>query len=404
MNACGLIVEYNPFHNGHAYHISKAKSKTAADCMIAVMSGSFLQRGEPAVIDKFHRARAALHSGIDIVVELPYVYAVQSSHLFAKGSVLTLHELGVNSICFGSESGNIQDFIHGYERYMNNKTLYQDSLKHWLKAGKSYPNAGKLAYEAIGLTNGEMDLSKPNNILGFSYVKTILDNELAIEPVTIKRKNSDYHDTEITGSIASATSIRKQLLEHKMNIQELDHTMPNATINELQNYQERATTLHHWESYFPLLHYRVLTMKMEDLASIHGVEEGLEYRIKKTAKDATSFYNWVGAIKTKRYTWTRIQRVFVNLLTNTTKQDIESLTYSKSVPYVRLLGMTEKGQEYINSRKKEMEIPIYSKLSGNLHPLLELEERATDAYYSILPTVNRYTLKKQELKGPVRIS
>lgn len=401
MNACGLIVEYNPFHNGHEYHINQAKHESNADCIIAVMSGSFLQRGEPAIMDKFHRAKAALLSGIDIVVELPYVYAVQGSDLFAQGAVMTLHEMGVSSICFGSESGKIQSFIQAYENVDKNKQTYINNLKIALQAGKSFPDASKLAYDSIGLVQNEFDLSKPNNILGFSYVRTILANNLPIDPITIKRKNSDYHDTEITGSIASATSIRKQLLEHQVKLSELEFTMPPSTIKELVAYESKASTLHHWELYFPLLHYRVMTMTTEELSRIQGIDEGLEHRIKKTAKEASSFYNWVERIKTKRYTWTRIQRIFVHLLTNTKKETIHMLTSPFSVPYVRLLGMTTKGQAYLNRRKKEINVPLYQKLSRNLHPMLEVEERATSAYYSILPTANRYALIEQELKGPI---
>lgn len=403
MKACGLIVEYNPFHNGHYYHLEQAKAKTNADCMVAVMSGSFLQRGEPAIIDKFHRAKAALMTGIDIVVELPYVYAVQSSDLFAKGSVLTLQALGVDSICFGSESGNIDTFIKGYDDYKDNQVTYQRELKHGLHAGMSFPEASKRAYESIGLTQGGIDLSKPNNILGFSYVKTILEHKLPIQPLTIKRKNSGYHDTEITSSIASATSIRKQLFNQQTPLSELKHTMPPSTINELENYLGMATTLHNWEPYFPFLQYRVLTMSLEELALIHGMEEGLEHRIKQTAKHVTSFYDWIAAIKTKRYTWTRIQRIFVHLLTNTTKSEIDELTAPNSISYIRLIGMTKKGQAYLNQQKKQMNMPIYPKLSRNPHPMLHIEERATNAYYSILPVQSRYTLWKQELRGPVII-
>ncbi|MEN2766555.1 nucleotidyltransferase [Ornithinibacillus xuwenensis] len=401
MNTCGLIVEYNPFHNGHAYHIQQAKKKSNADCMIAVMSGSFLQRGEPAVIDKFHRAKAAISSGVDIVVELPFVFAVQSSDLFSKGAVLTLHELGVDSICFGSESGNINNFIQGYSDFINQQPVYQDALKKALNEGLAFPEASRKAYQSIGLTTEDMDLSQPNNILGFSYVKTILENQLPIQPLTIKRKSSNYHDSEITGNIASATSIRKQLFEHQARLSDLTHTMPSATITALMEYEEKAQALHHWESYFPLLHFRVITMSLEQLSHIHGMEEGIEYRIKKTAKEAKSFHDWVERIKTKRYTWTRIQRIFVHLLTNTTKCEIQTLTSQSSVPYVRLLGISQKGQDYLNTRKKKMEVPIYSKLSRDVHPMLEIEERASNTYYSILSFANRYTLQKQEFMGPV---
>lgn len=399
VNVCGLIVEYNPFHNGHIHHIKESQNVTNADCMIAVMSGSFLQRGEPAIIDKYHRAKAALLSGIDIVVELPYVFAVQSSDLFAKGSVLTLNELGVNSICFGSESGDIQQFIQAYENFSKNQDSFQIKLKEALNDGKSFPDASTIAYESIGLTKAGMNLSKPNNILGFSYIKTIMEENLPIQPSTIRRKNSEYHDTEITSSIASATSIRKQIFEHHVNVSALNHTMPTATIDQLKAYNQVSTTFHHWEKYFPILHYRVTTMSDEELRLIHGIEEGIEHRIKRTAKDVRSLYEWVERIKTKRYTWTRIQRIFVHLLTNTKKTEIEVL--SKSIPYIRLLGMTSKGRDYLNKVKKDLRIPIFPKLTRELPQMLQVEERASNAYYSILPIESRYALMKQELRGPI---
>src|SRR5690625_3404959 len=176
VKACGLIVEYNPLHNGHLYHIKEARNISQAECMIAVMSGSFLQRGEPAIIDKFHRTNAALASGVDIVLELPYPYAVQSSDLFAKGSVKTLYEVGVENICFGSEQGDISHFITSYNIYKDHQDTYRHELKNYLQQGMSFPQASKHAYKKIGLTHQDMDLSQPNNILGFSYIKTILDD------------------------------------------------------------------------------------------------------------------------------------------------------------------------------------------------------------------------------------
>src|SRR5699024_9010569 len=135
MNACGVIVEYNPYHNGHEYHAREARRVSQADCLIAVMSGQFLQRGEPAIIDKFHRAEAALRGGVDLVIELPYKYAVQSSQNFAKGAVLTLNEIGVSSICFGSESGDVQHFIEGYNTFKDDKDKYDKTIQHYLNDG-----------------------------------------------------------------------------------------------------------------------------------------------------------------------------------------------------------------------------------------------------------------------------
>lgn len=401
MKACGLIVEYNPFHNGHAYHIEEARKATGADCIVAVMSGSFLQRGEPAIIDKFHRTKAALQSGIDLMLELPYVYAVQNSDLFAEGAVRTLHEAGVTSICFGSESGEIADFLESYDIHEQKKPIYEQTLKEFLAQGYSFPEASRHAYGSIGLTTDKMDLSRPNNILGYSYVKTILSGGLSIEPITIRRTNNDFHDESINGSIASATSIRKRLLDTGGISEDSGNALPAPSIEQLEHYSASATVWHHWESYFPLLRYRVLTMSLEQLRQIEGVDEGLEHRIKKTASEVHSFSSWVHAVKSKRYTWTRLQRIFVHLLTNTSRHQ-HPLFPNGSVPYVRILGMNQKGQEYLNGQKKRMQVPLVSRLSRKPdHPFLETEERATRAYYSILPAELQNSHFKEEINLPI---
>ncbi|MFC4557001.1 nucleotidyltransferase [Virgibacillus kekensis] len=403
MDACGLIVEYNPFHNGHVYHLQQAKKVSGADCMIAVMSGSFLQRGEPAIIDKFHRTKAALATGIDIVVELPYPYAVQSSDMFAKGSVLTLNRIGVSSICFGSESGEISHFTRSCQTFRDKEIIYKETLHNNLDEGISFPEASKDAYQKIGLTSADMDLSKPNNILGFSYVKTILDYKLPINPLTIKRTKSGYHDQDITGSIASATSIRKKLFAAGTLTDEIKSALPEETIHQLNTYRTSASTWHTWEYYFDLLQYRVLTMPADVLASIHGVDEGLEHRIRKTAREATTFQEWMEKLKTKRYTWTRLQRTFVHILTNTTKNDVMYAKDISHVPYVRLLGMTKIGQAYLNKQKKQMDVPLISGLNRSMDSMLHLEERASNAYYSILPPKKRNLFHRQELQPPIII-
>ncbi|WP_010530435.1 nucleotidyltransferase [Lentibacillus jeotgali] len=403
MQACGLIVEYNPFHNGHAFHIEASRKASGADCLIAVMSGSFLQRGEPAIIDKFHRTKAALSAGVDIVLELPYAYAVQSSDLFAQGSVQTLHEIGVSTICFGSESGDISRFINSYDVLQQEQSIYHAAIQEHLNLGLSFPEASRHAYQKIGLATSEMDLTKPNNILGFAYVKAILDNKLPIEPLTITRIKNAYHEQAITGSIASATSIRKELLNQEAISETAAGTLPDVTIQQLHTYKQQATVWHSWEKYFQLIHYRVMTMTEGELAAIHGVDEGLENRIKKTAREVTSFYEWIDKIKTKRYTWTRLQRIFAHILTNTKKADIQQFISSQTVPYVRLLGMTKTGQSYLNGQKKEMDVPLISTLAGGESPLLSIEEKASHAYYSVIPAEKKPALHHQELQPPIMV-
>lgn len=402
MKACGLIVEYNPFHNGHAYHVEKAKSASNANCVIAVMSGNFLQRGEPAIIDKFSRTKAALLAGVDIVLELPYAFAVQHSDHFAHGAVQILDTIGVSSICFGSESGEISPFINSYHQMEDKKETYKTELKLQLDKGLSFPEASMFAYQRIGLTNETFDLSQPNNVLGYSYVKTILKYNLNIEPLTIKRHNNHYHDSEITNQIASATSIRKEILESHQLTNKAIAALPEATTKQLETYKEEMSTWHEWEQYFTILNYRVQTMSAEELRDIHGIVEGLEHRIKSTAKAVETMHDWIAAIKTKRYTWTRIQRIFVHLLTNTKTDEISNLIdASESAPYIRLLGMSKTGQAFLNQEKKNIEVPIITALGKNMHPLLQLEEKASTAYYSVLAPRDRMKAMKQELTGPI---
>lgn len=397
MKACGLIVEYNPFHNGHLYHVNEAKETTQADCMIAVMSGSFLQRGEPAIIDKFHRTKAALKSGVDLLVELPYAYAVQSSRYFAKGALLTLDALQTKYVCFGSESGDINQFYKGVEQRQNKKELYDETIQTFLQSGLSYPLASQQAYEAIGIS--ELDLFQPNNILGFSYVNTIVEDNLPIKARTIKRKSSHYHDNEIESSIASATSIRRELTDGQLSSKAMN-ALPEATVQQLENYREKASIWHDWEQYFPLLYYRITTMTREELANIHGVDEGIEGRLINTIYDVHSFAELIKKMKTKRYTYVRLQRMFTHILTNTTKEQIAHFFSRATLPYVRLLGMTKRGQQYLNESKKSRTVPLVSNLN-NKQKALYLDERALHVYYSILPVDKSIALRKQEFQLPI---
>ncbi|WP_226037923.1 nucleotidyltransferase [Aquibacillus saliphilus] len=399
MNACGLIVEYNPFHNGHYYHLEQSKKATNADCMIAVMSGDFLQRGEPAIIDKFKRAQIAVKQGVDIVVELPFIYSVQNSDLFAKGAVSTLAALGVSSLCFGSESGEINDFINAYNIFQTKQEDFKHELKRQLTLGVSFPEASRQAYQSIGLTQGNIDLSQPNNILGFSYLKSIYQNNYPIRPVTIKRTKNNYHDQDINNQIASATSIRKEIIDNNQITPIAGEALPSSMIEGLIEYKQHSGVWHYFEHYFDLIHYRVLTMSETELRQINGVDEGLEHRLKRTAQEATSFDSWMHDIKTKRYTWTRLQRMFTHILVNTTKESILSLT-NEPLPYVRLLAMTKNGQAYLNKAKKHMEIPLITTLKDRYHPVASIEKQASDSYYSIINPIKRKKLRKQEIGPP----
>lgn len=398
MKACGLVVEYNPFHYGHLHHLTKSKELANADCIIAVMSGNFLQRGEPAVVDKIHRAKAALQAGADIVLELPYAYTVQYSSHFATGAIRSLHEFGASSICFGSESGEIQPFQDASEKIAKHHVAYKAYIDDFLKEGMNFPSASAKASEQLGIT--ALDVTKPNNILGLSYVQAIAEHNYSMTPLTIKRIKNDYHDQTIASNIASATSIRQEFLAEGMTSR-VQSTIPEATFHALESYYATSSVYHEWEAYFPLLQYQILASSPAALKKIHGVDEGLENRAKRFTKQAVSFQHWIELMKTKRYTVTRLQRMAVHILTQTTKEEINAFYNSSSVPYVRLLGLTQTGRSYFNKQKKEMDVPVYTSLNRKNQHALALDEKVSSIYYQIIPQQGREHLRQAEFNLPL---
>lgn len=400
MKACGLIVEYNPYHFGHQYHVNKAREQTNADCMIAVMSGSFLQRGEPAIIDKIHRTKAAIASGVDLVIELPYAYAVQASDFFAKGAILSLAKLQINALCFGSEIGHMDPFLHHYETVSAKKEQLDITIRQLLKQGLSYPAAYDEACKELDIIIMEQ---QPNNILGNSYVQFIQDNKLAIDIHTIKRIHNNYHDEFISHSIASATSIRKHIFEYGLT-DKIAGTLPESSLSSLRTYDEKAKMFHHWEDYFPYIRYRLVTSTLDELAQIHSMDEGLENRMKKNIEHSLTFADFIHRVKTKRYTTVRIQRALTHLLTNTKKTEIHSFVQANDIPYIRVLGFNQKGKHYLHNIKKQLDVPLYANLTKGNANALALEERASHAYYSPLQPRVAKLLRIAELQLPLQIN
>ncbi|PMC38329.1 nucleotidyltransferase [Bacillus sp. UMB0899] len=400
MNVLGIVVEYNPLHNGHLFHLNESKKITNADVVIAVMSGYFLQRGEPALVSKWTRTEMALASGVDIVVELPYAFATQKAETFANGAVSILDALYCDFLCFGSEAGKIEPFLLTNELLSQSNEYYDALIQKYMKTGVSYPKAQTLAFQ--NLCSGEhqssyIDLSLPNNILGYHYVKAIHDQRSKMKPTTIKRTSAGYHDLHFhSPTIASATSIRKAIFSGNLQI---DAYVPDQTFKLINNYEEKYKSLHQWECYFQLLKYRIMTMSLDDINAIYEVEEGLEYRLKQHIQKATSFQNFMERIKTKRYTWTRLQRLCTHILTNTTKSQINKLTMQKS-SYIRLLGMSDIGQKYLSEHKKKVNLPIISKLSTSQDSLLDLDIKAAHTYFMIMPEPIRTKLLQKEFATP----
>jgi predicted nucleotidyltransferase len=384
--------------------VQQTKKLTQSDIIIAVMSGPFLQRGEPALISKWYRTKMALANGVDLVVELPYVFATQKAETFANGAISILNALRVSEICFGSEDGQIENFYNTISIQKNEEETFNCLVKQFMDAGNSYAKATSDAFSHILTSEKNIDMSQPNNILGFQYMKAILSQNSSIQAQTIKRFASHYHDETFNDQhIASATSIRKQLFSEEGSFTTIEPFLPQATTSLLANYKQNYGILHNWEQYFSFFKYRLMTMSPGDLRHIYEIEEGLEHRILSKIQNSSSFYSFMEALKTKRYTWTRLQRACTHILTNTTKEDIRSANIEQHAPYIRLLGMSQKGQTYLSKNKKKIELPILTHTKTFDHAALDIEKKANSVYFSIMHEPLRTQLLKQDITHhPIR--
>ncbi|WP_420974347.1 nucleotidyltransferase [Bacillus thuringiensis] len=384
--------------------MQQTKKLTQSDIIIAVMSGPFLQRGEPALISKWYRTKMALANSVDLVVELPYVFATQKAETFANGAISILNALRVSEICFGSEDGQIKNFYNTISVQKNEEETFNCLVKQFMDAGNSYAKATSDAFSHILTSENNIDMSQPNNILGFQYMKAILSQNSSIQAQTIQRFASHYHDETFNDQyIASATSIRKQLFSEEGSFTTIEPFLPQATTSLLANYKQNYGILHNWEQYFSFFKYKLMTMSPGDLRHIYEIEEGLEHRILSKIQNSSSFYSFMEALKTKRYTWTRLQRACTHILTNTTKEEIRSANIEQHAPYIRLLGMSQKGQTYLSKKKKKIELPILTHTKTFDHAALDIEKKANSVYFSIMHEPLRTQLLKQDITHhPIR--
>lgn len=381
LKASGIIVEYNPFHNGHLHHAEQAKKLTGSDIIIAVMSGNFLQRGEPAFVDKWARASMALENGVDIVLELPYAFATSNAPSFARGAIDLLDAVQCNAFCFGSEDGEVEPFERSLRLIQQAGDSYEQIVKEAVGRGLSYPKALNEAYTKVAnsSTNGEplADLSKPNNILGFHYMEAAAISGSAMKGVTIPRIVAQYHDDAIKGNrIASATGIRKSFFGSD-TLGAVTDFIPDATQAILLGWQAENQSFGSWPSFYPMLRFTILREGPERLAMIADVTEGIENLLYRAAANNGTFEDFMNEVKSKRYTWTRIQRMLTHIFTGFTYAKRNSM---KTPSYLRLLGMTGAGRLYLNEHKKRLKLPLVSKAAAFSNPSLDFDIHASDMY------------------------
>lgn len=372
--AVGIIAEYNPFHNGHLYHLNEIKKMFPGEEIILVMSSSFTQRGTPSIINKWKKNELALKMGIDLVIELPYTLATESADYFSYGAITLLEKLKVDKFVFGSETNDMNIFDEIASAQIHHKE-FNPLTKIYMKMGENYPTA--LSKSLYDLTGKKVNL--PNDLLGISYIKIIEENHYHIKPYCIKRKNN-YHDLDINHKISSATSIR-EALKNKIDIK---NQVPEEVL-------EKLDTLHFEEDYFKFLKYKIMIEK--DLDIYQTVDEGIGKKIKKEILNCSSQGELMEKIKSKRYTYNRIRRMLNHILCGFTKEIAKE---TKQIKYIRVLGFNEKGQNYLNQKKKEIEIPIISNFSKYKSKMMEMEFQASCSYASILEEKEKTELIKME--------
>jgi predicted nucleotidyltransferase len=367
MKTLGLVVEYNPFHNGHLHHIQKAKEIVQPDITIVVMSGNFVQRGEPAIVDKWIRTNIALEHGIDLVVELPFVYAVESADYFAKGSITILQNLHITDLVFGSENGDINILSDIAIAIKKEKTTYQQYIQSFMQQGYCYPDA---CNQALSLLLNK-SITTPNDLLGLAYVKEIINHDYPITMHCIPRTNQ-YHSTKLQ-NISSATAIRKALKEHL----DISHQLPCL---------DQYTNPVYLENFFSLLRYKILTTSAKELQQLHLVEEGIENLLKKNITQVTTMDAFINSLTSRRYTRSRMQRMILHILMHNNKEEV---TKAMNIDYIRILGMNTTGQKYLNSIKKELPFILVSSFKKHLHPALDIELKAAYLYSCITNSPNK---------------
>ena len=383
MKVVGIIAEYNPFHNGHKMMIEKCREMGATH-VVVVMSGNFVQRGGVAIMEKRPRARAALMGGADLVLELPVNVATQTAERFARGGVEILSALGLcDAIAFGVEDDNLSLLMKAAEAVTDERV---DSLiKEELSGGVNYALARQNAVREVYGEEISNILSKPNNILAVEYIKARNNMAPDIELWPIKREKVEHDSPSVSGSFASASTIRTLLEQRDESAFEF---LPNETVDAYASMcdigRAPATIYMGERAILGILR----NLSKEDIRKAPDVSEGLESRIYNAIKTATSLEELYDIVKTKRYTHSRIRRIITSLFLGLTVEDIRL-----GVQYIRVLGMNERGREVLRGSKESAKLPVITKtaqlsgLSKEANRVFELECKATDLYNLSTPRI-----------------
>lgn len=362
MKVVGIIAEYNPIHNGHLYHIQKAKQVTNSDYCIVVMSGGFTQAGNIAIYDKFSRAKIATKNGADLVIELPSIYATSSAEHFAFGGINILDKLNiVDNICFGSECNNINLLSAVSDIFIQKDKQIWKKINENLKNGISFASARSNALTKYLTEDQICILSKPNNILGLEYLKNLKLLNSKIEPFIVKRKSSNFNEILLNSNddnFTSATSIRNCIKENKIEI--LKKYVPIETYNLITTKKASFN-----DDLFSILKYKIISSNVNDLEKINEVTEGLEYKIIKELNNSSNYEELSKNIKSKRYQLSKIKRMLINILLNITKDDFLYAKENK-IAYAHILSCSDKGKDLLSKISQNSDIELITSINEKI--------------------------------------
>lgn len=418
-NVLGIVAEYNPFHNGHLFHLNSSKKISGCDYSVAIISGNFTQRGSASIIDKWSRAEIALLNGIDLVLELPVLYSISSAENFADGAIKILDSLGIiDYLSFGAECTNIEVLNNIADILYTEPLEYKSFLSKELKKGLSFPKARENAilfyinnqnksnnYNSYDCEDYKSVLSCPNNILGIEYLKALKKYESNIKPILISRAYSKHNSFDFSNNIASSTAIRNLIKNN--SFEKFKSLVPLSSYSILMKNIENGTFVNDISCFEKEIIYNLRKMSISDISELPDVSEGFEYAIKNAINNCNSVSELLNSLKSKRYTSTRIQRILLYSLLNISKKDIQ---ISKNItPYVRVLGFNNNGKNLISEIcRKNPNIKVITSvkkfldynLDSNLNLLLNKDILSTNVYTTGFEKIspNNLDLKKEIIK------
>ncbi len=416
MKVVGLITEYNPFHNGHLYHVLESKKVTGADFVVVVMSGNFVQRGTPAIMDKYLRAKMALLNGADLVIELPVCYACASAEFFSLGAVSILNKINVvDFLCFGSELGDVNILKNIADVFVEEPALFKEFIKKFIKSGLSYPLARENALvkylEEVNVMGLDINFAKeiissPNNILGIEYLKALTKIKSNIQPFTINRKTANYHDLSLNEIISSATAIRKSLISNN-ELSNFEKNVPKNVFGIMRENFSKSFPIYE-DDFSLMLKYKIL-LENNNLAKYMDVNKDLMNRILNNIDNFGTFNDFSDLLKTKQLTKTRIYRALIHILLDITRNEFDYFLGNGITPYARILGFRKSSSKLLRKIQDNSDIPIITKVGDAKNILNDASIKmfnkdilATNIYNSLVH--DKYnTIIKNEFKHEIII-